>query len=36
MADDGHFTLRAPDGEIIARGSLSALMERVNGDPFRG
>jgi hypothetical protein len=28
--DDGHFRLTAPDGSIIARGSLSALMERVN------
>jgi hypothetical protein len=30
LPDDGHFRLTAPDGSIIARGSLSALMERVN------
>ena|SRR6516162_2238957 len=29
MADDGLFTLRAPDGSTIARGSLSSLTERV-------
>jgi hypothetical protein len=30
MPDDGHFRLTDPHGNIIARGSLSALLERVN------
>jgi hypothetical protein len=30
MNNDGQFTLRNPSGEIIARGSMSALLERVN------
>jgi hypothetical protein len=30
VSDDGHFRLTAPDGSIIARGSMSALLERVN------
>jgi hypothetical protein len=29
MNDDGQFTLRSPDGEIIAKGPLSMLMERI-------
>jgi hypothetical protein len=30
MTDDGHFRLTDPQGNIIARGSMSALLERVN------